>query len=332
MSVTRASFFLCSGGLEKIDKEHVCLKIILFLCILLTQVSMEHKAGFVNIIGNPNVGKSTLMNILVGEKLSIITSKAQTTRHRIQGIVSGENFQLIYSDTPGILNPHYKLQEKMLRFIELALEDADILLYVTDVKEKYDKNEEYLGRIRKASVPVIVVINKIAFSREADLQKLINLWQETLPGATIIPASAKEGHNLSAIYEKILELLPESPPYYPKDALTNRTERFFVAEIIREKIFMSFKKEVPYSTEVQIEEFKDQEDLLSIRANIIVMRNSQKAILIGAKGEAIKRVGTQAREELEALYEKKVFLDLYVKVHKEWRDKEGFLRSSGYNQ
>jgi len=291
---------------------------------------MDHKAGFVNIIGNPNVGKSTLMNTLVGEKLSIITSKAQTTRHRVQGIVSGDAFQIIYSDTPGILAPHYKLQEKMLRFIDIALEDADIILYITDVKEKYDKNKKYLERIRKAEVPIILVINKVDLESEEGIRQLEELWSQMLPQAQIISASALNGTNLSAIFEKILELLPESPPFYPQDALTNRTERFFVSEIIREKIFLKYTKEIPYSTEVQIEEFKDTENLLSIRANIYVLRRSQKGIIIGAKGEAIKQVGILAREELEALYEKKVFLDLYVKVHKEWRDKEGFLRSSGY--
>jgi GTP-binding protein Era len=292
---------------------------------------MDHKAGFVNIIGNPNVGKSTLMNALVGEKLSIITSKAQTTRHRIQGIVSADNFQIIYSDTPGILDPHYKLQEKMLRFIDFALEDADIILYITDVKEKYDKNRKYLERIGKADVPIILVINKIDLASKEEVSELEQLWKQMLPKAQIIPASARQGTNLSAIFEKILEYLPQNPPYYPQDALTNRTERFFVSEIIREKIFLNYKKEIPYSTEVQIEEFKDSEGLLSIRANIYVLRKSQKAIIIGAKGESIKKVGVLAREELEALYEKKVFLDLYVKVHKEWRNKEGFLRSSGYN-
>ena len=292
---------------------------------------MDHKAGFVNIIGNPNVGKSTLMNRLVGEKLSIITSKAQTTRHRIQGIVSADNFQIIYSDTPGILSPHYKLQEKMLRFIDFALEDADIILYITDVKEKYDKNRKYLERIGKADVPIILVINKIDLASKEEVAELEQLWKQMLPQAQIISASAREGTNLSTIFEKILEFLPENPPYYPQDALTNRTERFFVSEIIREKIFLNYKKEIPYSTEVQIEEFKDAEGLLSIRATIYVLRKSQKAIIIGAKGESIKKVGVLARQELEALYEKKVFLDLYVKVHKEWRNKEGFLRSSGYN-
>lgn len=302
-----------------------------YFCGSSKRQKMDHKAGFVNIIGNPNVGKSTLMNMLVGEKLSIITSKAQTTRHRIQGIVSGENFQIIYSDTPGILNPHYKLQEKMLRFIDIALEDADILLYITDVKEKYDKNKQYLDRINRADVPIILVINKIDLEQEQEVERLVQLWREVLPKAWIVPASALKGNNLTALYEKILELLPESPPYYPHDALTNKSERFFVSEIIREKIFMQYKKEVPYSTEVLIEEFKDQENLLSIRATIYVLRRSQKAIIIGAGGEAIKKIGMQAREELEQLYEKKVFLDLYVKVHKEWRDKEGFLKSSGYN-
>ena len=292
---------------------------------------MEHKAGFVNIIGNPNVGKSTLMNLLVGEKLSIITSKAQTTRQRIQGIVSGENFQIIYSDTPGILNPHYKLQEKMLAYIDRAMEDADILLYITDVKEKYDKNKAYLARIARAKVPIILAINKIDLVSEEETEKLVELWQGIFPQAHIVPVSALKAYNIDALYEQVLEQLPGHPPYYPEDALTNKTERFFVAEIIREKIFIHYEKEVPYSTEVQIEEFKDSEDLLSLRVTIYVLRRSQKAILIGARGEAIKKVGVLARQELEALYGKKVFLDLYVKVHREWRDKEGFLKSSGYN-
>lgn len=292
---------------------------------------MEHKAGFVNIIGNPNVGKSTLMNLLVGEKLSIITAKAQTTRQRIQGIVSGENFQIIYSDTPGILNPHYKLQEKMLAYIDRAMEDADILLYITDIKEKYDKNKVYLDRIARAKVPIILAINKIDLISEEETDKLVQLWQGIFPQAHIVPVSALKAYNIEALYEQVLEQLPEHPPYYPEDALTNKTERFFAAEIIREKIFITYEKEVPYSTEVQIEEFKDSEDLLSLRATIYVLRKSQKAILIGARGEAIKKVGVLARQELEALYGKKVFLDLYVKVHREWRDKEGFLKSSGYN-
>ncbi len=292
---------------------------------------MEHKAGFVNIIGNPNVGKSTLMNQLVGEKLSIITSKAQTTRQRIMGIMSGENFQIIYSDTPGIIKAHYKLHEKMLRFIDRALEDADILLYITDVREKYDKHLDYIDKIKKTDIPILLLVNKIDLVKEGELEPILSQWREMLPAAHIIPVSALKGYYLPEVFDKILELLPENPPYYPKDALTDKPERFFASEIIREKIFLNFEKEIPYSTEVQIEEFKDTDQILNIRATIYVMRNSQKAILIGAKGEAIKNIGIRAREDLEALYEKQVFLDLYVKVHKEWRDKDGFLKSSGYN-
>ena len=292
---------------------------------------MEHKAGFVNIIGNPNVGKSTLMNQLVGEKLSIITSKAQTTRHRIMGIMSGENFQIIYSDTPGIIKPHYKLHEKMLRFIDRALEDADILLYITDVKEKYDKHQDYINKIKKNDIPIILLVNKIDLAREGELESILSQWKKMLPAAHIIPISALKGYYLPEVFDKILELLPENPPYYPKDALTDKPERFFTSEIIREKIFLNFEKEVPYSTEVQIDEFKDTDQILNIRATIYVMRDSQKSILIGKKGEAIKNIGIQAREDLEALYEKQVFLDLYVKVYKEWRDKDGFLKSLGYN-
>jgi GTP-binding protein Era len=292
---------------------------------------MEHKAGFVNIIGNPNVGKSTLMNQLVGEKLSIITSKAQTTRHRIMGIMSGENFQIIYSDTPGIIKPHYKLHEKMLRFIDRALEDADILLYITDVKEKYDKHQDYINKIKKTDIPIILLVNKIDLTREGELESILSQWKKMLPAAHIIPISALKGYYLPEVFDKILELLPENPPYYPKDALTDKPERFFTSEIIREKIFLNFEKEVPYSAEVQIDEFKDTDQILNIRATIYVMRDSQKSILIGKKGEAIKNIGIQAREDLEALYEKQVFLDLYVKVYKEWRDKDGFLKSLGYN-
>ena len=292
---------------------------------------MEHKAGFVNIIGNPNVGKSTLMNKLVGEKLSIITSKAQTTRHRIMGIVSGENFQIIYSDTPGILEPYYKLQQKMLRFVDMALEDADVILYITDIKEKYDKYAHYLEKLKKTEVPILLIINKIDLAVEGEVEKLIREWKNLLPKAYIIPVSALKGYYLPEVFEKILEFLPESPPYYPKDALTDKPERFFVAEIIREKIFIQYKKEVPYSTEVQIEEFKDEENIIRIRAIIYVLRKSQKGIIIGKKGEALKKIGTHAREDLEALFGKKVFLELYAKVSKDWRDKEGFLRSSGYN-
>jgi GTP-binding protein Era len=292
---------------------------------------MQHKAGFVNIIGNPNVGKSTLMNNLVGEKLSIITSKAQTTRHRIMGIVSGENFQVVYSDTPGILNPNYKLQQKMLRFVDIAMEDADVLLYVTDVKETYDKNEKYIEKLKNTTTPILLIINKIDLTNQEELDTLISKWEKLLPQALIFPASALKEFAMKEIFDKILELLPKNPPFYPKDTLTDKPERFFVAEIIREKIFIRYKKEIPYSTEVQIEDFKDEESIIRIRAIIFVLRNSQKGILIGHKGEALKKIGTQARLEMEELFGKKVFLELFVKVSKDWRDKEGFLRSAGYN-
>jgi len=293
---------------------------------------MEHKAGFVNIIGNPNVGKSTLMNTLVGEKLSIITSKAQTTRHRIMGIVSGEGFQIVYSDTPGIIEPHYKLHQKMMRFIDSALEDADIILYVTDTKETYDKHESYIQRLKNTDVPVILIVNKIDITRDEEVEEVMNKWQTLLPKADIMPASGLKGHNLLAVFDRILELLPENPPYYSKDALTDKPERFFVAEIIREKIFKHYKKEIPYSTDVQIDEFKDEEKIIRVRATIVVLRRSQKGILIGDKGKALKKVGMHAREDLEAIYNKKVFLELYVKIQKDWRDKDGFLRSSGYTE
>ena len=293
---------------------------------------MEHKAGFVNIIGNPNVGKSTLMNTLVGEKLSIITSKAQTTRHRIMGIVSGENFQVVYSDTPGIIEPHYKLHQKMVRFIDSALEDADVILYVTDMKEKSDKHEGYIEKLRNTDVPVILIVNKIDISRDQEVEEVMERWKSLLPKADIMPASALKGHNLIAVFDRILELLPENPPYYSKDTLTDKPEKFFVSEIVREKIFKHYRKEIPYSTDVQVEEFKDEENILRIRAVIFVLRKSQKGILIGDKGKALKKVGMHAREDLEAIYEKKVYLELFVKIQQDWRDKDGFLRSSGYTE
>ncbi|MFO8235379.1 MAG: GTPase Era [Bacteroidales bacterium] len=292
---------------------------------------MKHKAGFVNIIGNPNVGKSTLMNKLVGEKLSIITSKAQTTRHRIMGIVSGENFQVVYSDTPGIINPHYRLHEKMLKVVDRAIEDGDVLLYITDVKEQYDKHAEYIEKLKNLSIPVIVVINKIDLAKENELLILPPEWKKMLPNAHIIPASALKGYNMPGTFDLILELLPENPPYYPKDALTDKPERFFAGEIIREKIFINYKKEVPYSTEVKIEEFKDEKSILRIRAIIYVLRESQKGIIIGKRGEALKKIGTWARQDMEAVFGKKVFLELFVKITKDWREKENFLRSAGYN-
>ncbi len=293
---------------------------------------MEHRAGFVNIIGNPNVGKSTLMNAFVGEKLSIITSKAQTTRHRILGIVNGEDFQMIYSDTPGILKPNYKLQQHMMKFVDAALSDADIIIYVTDVVESFDKNEEYLEKVKKTNTPVLLLINKIDLSQQEKLEQLVALWKEHVPQAEIFPVSATEKFNIDSVLKRILELLPISPPYFPKDELTDKTERFFVQEIIREKIFLNYQKEIPYSCEVNVEEFKEEEHIIKIRAQIYVTRETQKGILIGHKGSALKKTGTAARIDIEAFFEKKVFLELHVKVLKDWRDKEQNLKYFGYNQ
>lgn len=292
---------------------------------------MAHKSGFVNIIGNPNVGKSTIMNALVGERLSIITSKMQTTRHRIKGIVNGDDFQIIYSDTPGILKPNYKLQETMMKFVDTALIDADIILYVTDVIEDASKNIEYIERIRKSEIPVIVLINKIDLSDQENVIKLYNHWTEIFPGSTVFVVSATEKFNLKPIFDHILALLPEAPPYFPKDELTDRSERFFMQEIIREKILLHYQKEIPYATEVEIEEFKDDKGMLRIRAVIYVERDSQKGIIIGKNGSALKRVGTEARQEAEEFFGKKIFLEIYVKIAKEWRDKENTLRRFGYH-
>jgi GTPase len=291
---------------------------------------MSHKAGFVNIIGNPNVGKSTIMNAMVGERISIITSKMQTTRHRIKGIVNGEDFQIVYSDTPGILKPNYKLQETMMKFVETALIDADIILYVTDVKEDPAKNREYIDRIRDSGVPVIVLINKIDLSNQEEVIRLFDYWNGIFQGATVFPLSAKEKFNLKPVLDRIIELLPENPPFFPKDELTDRSERFFMQEIIREKILLHYQKEIPYSTEVEVEEFKDEENMLRIRSIIYVERDSQKGIIIGKGGIALKRVGTEARQEAEEFFGKKIFLEIYVKVAKEWRDKESSLRKFGY--
>ncbi|MGV8091794.1 MAG: GTPase Era [Mangrovibacterium sp.] len=292
---------------------------------------MAHKSGFVNIIGNPNVGKSTIMNVLVGERLSIITKKMQTTRHRIKGIVSGDDFQIVYSDTPGILKPNYKLQESMMRYVDTALIDADVILYVTDVIEKQDKNNEYLEKIRRSNAPVIVLINKIDLSNQEEVLKLYHYWNDLLPAADILAISATEKFNIAPIFDSILELLPEGPPYFPKDELTDRNERFFVTEIIREKILLNYEKEVPYSVEVEVEEFKDEGKLLSLRCVIHVARDSQKGIIIGHQGKALKKVGTQARKDIEEFFEKKVFLELYVKVTKDWRDKGSSLDKFGYD-
>ncbi len=292
---------------------------------------MTHKSGFVNIIGNPNVGKSTLMNALVGEKLSIITSKMQTTRHRIKGIVNGEDFQIVYSDTPGILRPVYKLQESMLKFVDTALSDADILLYVTDVVEEFDKNKAYLERIINSKVPVMLLINKIDLTDQPRLIELVEKWSAIIPKAEIIPISALEKFNLDYVFKRILANLPEGPPYFSKDELTDRNERFFAQEIIREKILLNYAKEIPYSVEVTVESFKNEEKLLRIEAVIYVERDTQKGIIIGHKGDALKKVGTEARLEMEEFFDKKVFLQLFVKVAKDWRNRDSQLRSFGYD-
>ncbi|MGD2035378.1 MAG: GTPase Era [Bacteroidales bacterium] len=290
-----------------------------------------HKSGFVNIIGNPNVGKSTLMNELVGERLSIITSKAQTTRHRISGIVNGRDFQIIYSDTPGIIKPHYQLQESMIRFVNTAMKDADILLYVTDVVEKSDKHSAYITRLKKTEVPVLVLINKIDLAEDEKVEYLVDHWHKMLPDAEILPVSALEKKNMTLLFDKILSLLPEGPEYYPKDELTDRPERFFISEIIREKIFLHYRKEIPYSVEVGVESFQEETDITRIRAIIFVLRPSQKGILIGQKGKALKKVGTEARKDIEKFLDKKVFLELHVKVNKDWRNEKSKLRQLGYN-
>ncbi|WRQ32821.1 GTPase Era [Bacteroidales bacterium MB20-C3-3] len=291
-----------------------------------------HKSGFVNIIGNPNVGKSTLMNALVGEKLSIVTAKAQTTRHRIMGIVNGEDYQLVFSDTPGILRPSYKLQESMMNFVETAIGDADVILYVTDVVEKSTKNEEYIEKLNRVSSPVILVINKIDLSNQAELETLYEKWRELVPRAEIFPVSAQEKFNVSPLLNRILELVPESPAWYDKDLFTDRNLRFFASEIIREKILLTYDKEIPYSTEVTIDTFTEGPELYSIEAVINVMRDSQKGIIIGKGGSAIKKVGTLARKDMESFFEKKVFLQIFVKVNPDWREDKRKLKQFGYIQ
>ncbi len=291
---------------------------------------MAHKAGFVNILGNPNVGKSTVMNALVGEKLSIITEKMQTTRHRIKGIVNSEDFQVVYSDTPGILKPGYKLQEKMMNFVDSALTDADVILFVTDVVEKPGKNPDYIERIRKSNVPVIVLINKIDLSNQEEVTRLFDYWSEVFPGANVYPVSAKEKFNIEPVFDRILELLPESPPFFDKGALTDRNERFFMQEIIREKILLNYQKEVPYSVEVEVEDFKTKGGLIEVRAVIYVARETQKGIIIGKAGKMLKKVGSEARKDAEEFFGKKIFLELFVKVAKDWREKEKQLKNFGY--
>lgn len=290
-----------------------------------------HKSGFVNIVGNPNVGKSTLMNSLVGERISIITSKAQTTRHRIMGIVNTGDMQIVYSDTPGVLSPKYKLQEAMLDFSRSALTDADVLLYVTDVVETPDKNPDFVERVAKENIPVILVINKIDLLKNQDeLEKIVERWKGLLPNAEVIPVSATLKFNLDYLLKRIKELLPVSPPFFDKDAMTDRPARFFVTEIIREKILMTYEQEIPYAVEVVVEQFKEDEHGIHIMAVINVERDSQKGIIIGKGGAALKKVGTLARKDIEAFFEKKVFLELYVKVEKDWRNKLNKLKSFGY--
>ncbi|MFO8000021.1 MAG: GTPase Era [Marinilabilia sp.] len=292
---------------------------------------MTHKAGFVNIIGNPNVGKSTLSNELVGERLSIITSKAQTTRHRIFGIVNTDDHQIIFSDTPGVLKPKYKLQESMLHFSRSALSDADIILYITDTVETPEKNEDFLSKVKNSEVPVLLAINKIDLIQQKELEKMVEFWKETLPKAEIFPMSALHKFNIQNLYARIVELLPESPPYFDKDALTDKPERFFVAEILREKVLLNYQKEIPYSVEVEVEEFKEGPEKNHIRCVIHVTRDSQKGILIGNQGKALKKLGIDARKEMETFLGKRVYLELFVKVSKDWRDKDYYLKNFGYN-
>ncbi len=290
----------------------------------------KHRAGFVNIIGNPNVGKSTLMNALVGEKLSIVTAKAQTTRHRIMGIVNGEDWQIVYSDTPGILKPSYRLQQSMMNFVDTAIGDADIILYVTDTVEKADKNIEYIQKLQNIECPVILVINKIDISSQEDVMKLMEWWKGQLPKAVIYPASAKEKFNIENIFDAIVRNLPEAPAWFDKDTFTDKNLRFFASEIIREKIFLNYSQEVPYCCEVSIEEFKEGKERYDISAVIYVMRDSQKGILIGKGGKSLKKVGTEARIDMEDFFQKKVFLSIFVKVDPDWRESKKELRRFGY--
>jgi len=289
-----------------------------------------HKSGFVNIVGNPNVGKSTLMNALVGERISIITSKAQTTRHRILGIVNGDDFQIVYSDTPGVLKPNYRLQESMLNFSRSALTDADVLLYVTDVFDAYEKNIDFIEKVNLNSAPLLLIINKIDLIDEEKLVVLVEKWKTLTPRAEIYPVSAIEKFNIEPLFKRIKELLPESPAFFEKDQLTDKSERFFVTEIIREKILLNYDKEIPYSVEVEVEQFKEEGNLIRINAVIYAERDSQKGIIIGHGGKSLKKVGTEARKDLEAFFEKKVFLELFVKVEKDWRNKDIKLKGFGY--
>ncbi|MCK9628535.1 MAG: GTPase Era [Bacteroidales bacterium] len=289
-----------------------------------------HKAGFVNIIGNPNVGKSTLMNALVGERLSIVTAKAQTTRHRVMGIVNGEDYQIVYSDTPGIIRPNYKLQESMMDFVETAIGDADIILYVTDVVESSTKNMEYIEKMNRIDIPVLIVLNKIDLTSQTALEELYTKWQALVPKAEIFPLSAKEKFNIDSLFNRILALIPANPAWYDKDTLTDRNLRFFASEILREKILLNYEKEIPYCSEVVIENFKEKENVFHIEAVINVLRDSQKGIIIGNQGSSLKRTGMMARKDMEAFFEKKVFLQIFVKVNPDWRDDKRKLKQFGY--
>jgi len=292
----------------------------------------EHKAGFVNIIGNPNVGKSTLMNAFVGEKLSIITSKAQTTRHRILGIVNGDDFQMILSDTPGIIKPAYELQTSMMDFVKSAFEDADVLIYMVEIGEKALKDEKFFDKIKSSKIPVLLLLNKIDVTEQEIIEEQVQYWQEQLPTVEIHLISALQNFNITGVFERIVELLPKSPAYYPKDQLTDKPERFFVNETIREKILIHYKKEIPYSVEIETEEFFEDEDIIRMRAVIMVERDSQKGIIIGHKGSALKRVGVESRKDLEKFFGKQVHLELYVKVNKNWRSDSRQLKRFGYNK
>jgi GTP-binding protein Era len=293
---------------------------------------MTHKAGFVNIIGNPNVGKSTLMNAFVGERLSIITSKAQTTRHRILGIVNGDDFQVVLSDTPGIIKPAYEMQKSMMDFVKSAFEDADVLIYMVEIGEKELKDEDFFNKIIHSKIPVLLLLNKIDKSNQEQLEEQIDLWKAKVPNAEIFPISALENFNVKEVFSRILDLLPVSPPYYPKDALTDKPERFFVNETIREKILLNYDKEIPYAVEIETEEFLEDEKIIRIRSVIMVERDTQKGIIIGHKGAALKKVGMQTREDLEQFFGKQIHIELYVKVNKDWRSNAYQLRRFGYNQ
>lgn len=292
--------------------------------------SPQHRSGFVNIVGNPNVGKSTLMNLLVGERVSIITSKAQTTRHRIMGIVNTPEMQIVYSDTPGVLRPNYKLQQSMLEFSESALGDADVLLYVTDTVETADKHEGFVERVSALECPVLLIINKLDLSDQSRLEELVDYWHKRLPKAEIVPISALNRFNIEPLRKRIEELIPASPPYFDKDALTDRPAKFFVTEIIREKILLYYQREIPYAAEVIVEEFAEEDKIIRIRALIVVERESQKGIIIGPKGVALKRIGISARKELERFFDKQIHIQFYVKVEKDWRNRDNLLRRYGY--